>query len=680
MTSTNSLNSNRFLPMFKNVFKKNIAFFSVIQIISALFAFFVPRMTLSSIAGMAEYMEAGSQQDLTSSCVWSMSFFLYVAGCIWVFVLAISLFREIYSKRASTFYFAMPVKRGTYFNVNMLYGVVTAFIAYVLITVLSIVSVKTDSICPPELYTFEPLQVAKVLTVAFLSVIVTYAVFMLFAVLSGKAWHFIVLSLAAGDIIYSAVMNLIRFINGTIWGISIPYDKSWMVSHSAAFLESIEAKNIVWFVVALLIQFVIFYAIGYVVFQKRKAEIAEASLAGKIVPAVIFVIFLFSVGFAGLAMTDGSIFVKIFAALAATTVVGIVATAIFRQKAFTKLSAKCLIGTLIAVVIIALSVGFLPNIKYKNYVPQPSEVESVVVDEGVSLIEGDSFFSHLLNTVLFSFEGDYFYGSEYPSYSFTSEESKAKIEALHKKLTEQSTIDNHNTYDYYYHGGYSVKFIYKLKNGKKVERFYDVCTKDIYDEYIALMQTEEALRQSTQLNFEDGKPLFIGVVTYSFEDDPVEWDYDESEYSVDYDPFTPAEYVSLDEYDTLIDNIVKDRANESRDMFYSLMPAGAFSLYDYENYFRDEDGNKFNFEYFWDEEEINIEDYYPDYRDVSIVVYSFYDDVSDEVKAKLSKMTPEEMMEYDYNSSEYILEESYINLNRETDVNTIAYLKSIGLM
>ena len=679
--------------MFKNVFKKCIAFFLVLQVISALYAFFIPRLNLRSIADMAEYMEAGYQEDLTSSLVWGMGFFLFAVGSLWMFILAVGLFNEIYSKRASAFYFAMPVKRGTYFNVNMLYGIITVFTAYVIIAAVSIISVKTNTFCPPELYTFEPEQILRVLTVALLSVIVSYAVFMLFAVLSGRQWHYIALSLVVGNVVYGIFVNLMNYINNSVWGIRIPYDHSWILSPQAAFLASIEEKNILKFVIALAIWFVLCYLIGYTVFKKRKAEVAEASLAGKIVPAVVFVLYLFSVSFACLSMVNSSLYVKFGVAVGVTTVISVIVTAIFHKKAFTKKSVKCLIGTLAAVIIIALAVEFLPNIKYKNYVPAANEVESVVLDENVSMIEGNSFFSALMNTVFFGFEGNYYYGSEYPTYNFTSDESKARIEELHKKLTEQSTIDNYESADYYYHGRYSVLLTYTLKNGKTVERYYDVCSKDIYDEYIALMQTEEAVRQTQSQMFGAEDVQFIRVVDYRFdtdksdaEDEEQYFDYSEGDYED-----IPLEYTELDEYSTLLDLIAKDKLNEPRDMFYALMQGASFYVFDYDNHYRDRDEDSLDFSFSglingeyddsWDETE---DDYYPDYNDISIIFYTYNESVTEEMRQKFAAMTPAEIIDYEnehmWIDEAFLIDETYIYLNSETDTNTIAYLKGLGII
>ena len=685
MTSTNSLNSNRFLPMFKNVFKRYAAFFIIAQVLSALYAFFVPRLNLSSIAEVAEYMEAGYKSDLTASSVWSMSFFLFAAGSLWMFILAVSLFNEIYSKRASAFYFSMPVKRGTYFNVNLLYGIVTVVTSYVLVTALSVISIKTNKICPPEFYTFDPAQLAKVLLVALLSVIASWAVYMLFAVLSGRKWHYIVLSLVVSNSLYGIVTNIISYTNNSVWGLSIPHDYNWIVSPSAAFLESLESESILKFVIVLIIQFVLAYSIGYTVFKKRKAEIAEVTVAGNIVPTVIFVICLLSAGLSGLTMADGGPVYASFAAAAVVTVVAsIIITAIFRKKVFTKKSVKCLAGTLIAVLIFALAVEFLPNIKYKNYVPAADEVESVVFDENVQLTENEGIFFSLFNSMFSAFD-DYSFGNHNTTYNFTGEEAKAKVEALHKKMIGQTAIDNHYSEDYFYHGGYCVKLTYTLKNGKTVKRYYDVCTNDIYDEYIALMQTEEALRQTPQLNLKDEDILFVGVVDYRFEDES-----DLEYYDADF--FEPSEYHVLDEYGTLIDNVVKDKMNEPRDVFEALDQNDAFSVYDPDNHYRDQDDSDFNFgalmngeynDFFWDYEEED-DGYYPDYHDITITVYGFYDDVTDEMKEKLSGMSPEELLdyevEYEITGHGYLISESYINLNIEADTNTVEYLKSLGLI
>lgn len=177
MTSINS--SNKFLPMLKNAFRRNMAHLIVTQIIILL-------VTISSLRSFLS-LKPYEVLDITTKYSLSIENFCSVIFVFESFILAVTVFREIYSKRAADFYFSMPVKRGTYYNTNMLFGAINIALAYVISFVLSVIVIKTDIIYPSKFYIFDISHFARVMFISFLAILAVLAVFMLCAVVSGKS-------------------------------------------------------------------------------------------------------------------------------------------------------------------------------------------------------------------------------------------------------------------------------------------------------------------------------------------------------------------------------------------------------------------------------------------------------------------------------------------------------------
>ena len=686
MTSTNSLNNNRFFPMFKTVFKRYSAIFIIIQILTTVFSVIISKIGTDYITETIElWAAAGTKHDITDSFVAAFMGCTLGAGILGMFIIAFLLCRELYSKRASTFWFSMPVKRGAFFNANMLFGLCTLLTAFVIMIATVFISVTTSVGYQKGVLLFDMACFLQYLTTACLCVAVLFAIFMLCAVLSGRMWHYPVLCYIAVVSVNIGIIGLTNYLD-KIWGFYVERSPGWIVSPIAAigsmyYSDSVDVMR----VIVLLLQFAVVYAAGYLVFKYRKAEVAETSLSGKIVPAIMITIALIATSFSGLSIgnitfmdvtvTDFSVFATFCIAAVATVIVTMILTAIFYRKAFTKITAKCLAVTMALTLIVVVAVELVPN-GYVNYVPDADKVESVTLDEN-----NDYYYYNGLTTDLFSFFGldDYIYHGDYPVYSFSSDEAKAKVEALHKKMVDENTIKNYGTPDFEYHRYYSVKLTYKLKSGRTVTRAYCVGTMDIFDEYIALMQTEEAIRQNPALSYSNEDILFISVYDNRASYDEYD-EYDEyGEYDTydEYDYYEPAyyelnEYKALDDYSTLIDNIVKDKMAEPRNVFYSLITynTSSFYIYDYDN-IRYSDDN-------WE--------HYPEYNDIEIMFYTFSEDATDAQKKLMATMTPEEIIEYDYNcmyGDHYIpspLTSEFIEINVEADSNTYAYLQSLGLV
>ncbi len=286
MTSINS--SNKFLPMLKNTFRRNMAHLIVTQII----------ILLVTISSLRSFLSLKPYEVLDITTKYSLS--------IENFILADTVFREIYSKRAADFYFSMPVKRGTYYNTNMLFGAINIALAYVISFVLSVIVIKTDIIYPSKFYIFDISHFARVMFISFLAILAVLAVFMLCAVVSGKKWHYVLLSLIAVLFSFVGIIEFIGYIN-TIWGLWIDISKAWIVSPLGVLLSNVEeisAGQTAILCTVAIIQFLIAYVIGFIVFKKRKAEVAEFTLAGRIIPAIMIIGCLVTVFFINLNVVD----------------------------------------------------------------------------------------------------------------------------------------------------------------------------------------------------------------------------------------------------------------------------------------------------------------------------------------------------------------------------------------
>lgn len=666
--------------MLKNVFKRNIVAFLMLPVFSVIFSVVITQTVLAGYKELLQEAAEGFTRYITGDLTLTLGIFLYGAGTVSMLIFAASLFREIFSKRSATFYFSMPVKRGVYFNTNMIFGITSLLLSYVALICIPIAIVKGNAAYQAGIILLDIPVFMNCLTITALCVAVSYAIFLLCAVLSGRVWQYFVLCLIAAQA-GNAVANFRSYLN-TVWGFHIESSLSWLISPSAIYSKIFGelVTDPLKYIIALIVQFAVVYAAGYIVFKHRKAEVAEVSLTGRIVPSIMITISLFSVGFAVLsADMRVSVYVKLLIALIAVLLAAMLLTAIFYKKAFTKNTLGCFIATVIIAVVTFAAVELIPNTNFKNYVPTADEVESVTLDESVDFGNEGTFSSKLLSVMLGFSDESLFYNEQIGmSYTFTSEETKEKIEAFHNKLIAQSTIDNAYGEDYYYHGYYSVKLVYHLKNGKTVTRSYCVGTKDVYKEYIAVMKTEEAIRLTVSDYFEDKEVVYIGLDEYVSNED---W-YNDN-YDPEFFPFTrPTVYATLDEYDTLLDMIIKDRLNEPETVFADLGLGWAFQIYDPNGYYRDEG--------YWDmafgvaDDETDYQDY-EDYKDISIRFNVWSDEATDEQKALLRTMTAEQMAEYEkklFNEGydNYPFASFTLTLNREADTNTMEYLRSQGLI
>lgn len=687
MTSTNSLNSNRFLPMFKNVFKRYSPLFIIVQILTAAFSVLISRFGTDRVTDTLErWAEAGSTHDITDSFVTAFSLCVFGAGVFGMFIIAVILFREIYSKRASTFCFSMPIKRGAYFNANMLFGLCTLITAFIIMVGTVLISVKTSEGFQKGVLLFDTSYFLQHVAVACLCVAVFYAIFVLWAAVSGRAWHSYLFSFIATWLVFMSAVNVSAYIS-TIWGLWVTPAELWIISPLGCFISAAnDLEGNMKCVIALIIQFILAYAVGYVAFKKRKAESAEASPSGKIIPSVAIIICLISGCFSFLATAEWALFTRIFAAIISAVINTVILTAIFYRKPFTKMTVKCLAGMIVSMLVIVCAVEFIPSISYEKYLPEIDEIESVSINENVDF--SDDLFSRAWEMIIFN---DYYtYDENESGFTVTGDEAKEKVLALHAKMIEDSTVDNVFSDDYYYHGYYSVELTYKLKNGRTVTRSYCVGSKDIYDEYADLFQTDEVLRSIPPISINPEDIQYISVLnrSYTLEDwyfDTYGEEYDEYknyDYEI-YEDYSAAitVYAELDSYEELFDKILADRKNEPKDKFLWLIDT-SYYVDDYDNIFREYYSGTPDYSYPYVYED--YEEYYPDFNDIQIGINTYSRFVTDEQKELIEAMTPEEKEQYEsdylYYSEGYVFDTEYVCINLEADTNTVEYLRSLGLI
>jgi hypothetical protein len=645
MTSINS--SNKFLPMLKNAFRRNMAHLIVTQIIILL-------VTISSLRSFLS-LKPYEVLDITTKYSLSIENFCSVIFVFESFILAVTVFREIYSKRAADFYFSMPVKRGTYYNTNMLFGAINIALAYVISFVLSVIVIKTDIIYPSKFYIFDISHFARVMFISFLAILAVLAVFMLCAVVSGKKWHYVLLSLIAVLFSFVGIIEFIGYIN-TIWGLWIDISKAWIVSPLGVLLSNVEeisAGQTAILCTVAIIQFLIAYVIGFIVFKKRKAEVAEFTLAGRIIPAIMIIGCLVTVFFINLNVVDIPLYSRIISGAISAAVITVILTAICYKKAITKGALKCLGGAVIITAIVIACVEFIPSADYIKYVPEASEVDSVTIYNDVDYSNPD-ITGLLYGSAFYGYYDDYSDDSVH-TYTFSSDESKDKFYEFHKKIVADETQSNAYGDNYYKYGPHSVKIKYSLKNGKTVIRSYCMGTKDVCKEYVALMQTDEGLNQLEPLNLESDSILFACLTDYA---DP---------YADDKSDNSLSSFIILDDYNTLFEKIKIDRKNESVKSFLEYTNSG-FNVWNY-----DEDYNDTAETHDASEESA-----------LEIILYTFSAGVSQEEREKLSKMTPEEIISYedmlmvnsDYDASRIL--ETYRFAFDENDKEIGSYLNELG--
>lgn len=654
MTSANSLSKGGFSAALKTTVKQRGAGAAVLFVFNMLISF--------AIAVLAVLDYRTEIKSISVDLTYEASIVAGIAALtdmVYSFFASFRYFKEIYKKRNCDFYFSAPIKREEYFNANFLFGTLVTTLSIVIPAVLFCIYVKFQVISKVSFFIDVKIFAAAVLVIL-LAALALLSAFIMCAVISGKRLHYIVLCLICASFAPAAFAGVANKMN-TVWGIMLDPANFEALSPIGnllkvfSILPQISAKSFIALLAVMLIEFLGMYAAGHYIFKKRKAEIAEVAITGKAVPFIILAVLALSAFLNVFSGSDPAL--SIICGMIAAAVVTLIFTFIFYKKPFIKQTAVTL------VVVSALSLCFVLCVNssdffgYVSYVPEESEVESVELSGAndysyASLTEriiGVSYFDGLYN--------DY---SDSSVLHLKSEESIKNVLEMHRKIVEKETIKASNRIydsfsdDYDYDGAYDCKIIYTLKNGKKVVRSYSVNPKSVYEEYVKVMKTEEALSQMVPFRLGDEEILFATVS----ESDA------EIEYYNDYElPSSEALIPADNGYSRLLDCLLADRMNKDNKLFLNNM---------YDSYGMNYYTDSYN--------------YYDASASVYITFYTWADGTTDEEKAKFSDMTPAQLKKYyddmyrlrvSGNSDESMpVNEYYIEILSE-DENTLEYLSSI---
>ncbi len=510
MTSTTLNYKGGFKAAFSKTFKQQLPGAIVLTVISIFASIYAAANTI--IDNTRYVLETTKYSLHEDSFVLANS--LGAVCIIFSLFLAMQMFREIYSKRACDTFFAMPIKRSEYFAAKYLLGVllnVVPILLAVCIHSVILLSASTKLIT----YTLDFLMLLKLLIPVIFGVICIYSVFIFCAVLSGRRIHYFFLAVIA---LFApmCVTNGIVDVMNTIWGAYVksypltivhPVQSLSMLMLDGLNYEVSTGQYLTMFLVYAIESLALFFG-SYYVFKNRKAEIAEFTPAGKVIPFV-FLSFVVAAEFMQTAANmKFALFVPV--AIVFAVIATVIFSAVFYKKVFTKNTLITLAISSVVCIVFAAVVS-LPNYNnYVKYVPDAEEVESVELVDGYMDIINYTTFSFYANPLpSYDFE-------ESGSYKFTTAENIENAIALHKKIVDDETIKKGKAlnsdswgdmmdYNYEYVNSYECKIIYHLKNGKTVKRRYAVPAKMILEEMIALMKNEEALGQFgvTSINNDD---------------------------------------------------------------------------------------------------------------------------------------------------------------------------------
>ena len=650
-----------FAPMLKNVFRRNILSLILAPLITLLITSMFTTSTLS--------INPLSVRDITFEFSSYLAITLAVISFVIALIVVYTLYRELFSRRASDFLLAMPVKREAFFNANALFGVVIIVLSYVIPFAASVFLIKSDVIYPAKLFTFDVGVCAKLLLISFLASIAVLALFVVCAAISGRKWHYFVLSYFTVSSALGLSTGLTNYLD-TIWGFMIEYDYSFVVSPVAAVTVSVDDKlnNMPAIIVALLALMAIMYTAGLIAFKRRKAEVAETTISGKILPFTIITIFLLEDAFTTLVLFN-KLYINIIIAIVAMVLFTLIITALFYRKPFNKLTLTSLAASIAITAIVVCCVEFAPKATgYVDYVPETSEVESVTVKTNGNYVNMQSL--GLFSDLFFGYyyDGLGMYNENEQAFNLSTEDAKSAVSALHKKMASEEAQDRfYDDETYEYDAVNVINLEYKLKNGKTVVRNYTINASIARDEFAAVLKTDECLDQISPINIGNGI-IFVAVEHY--DDTDVIYDYEEDyleEIDEDYaDVVNNYDSLVLDDYSALLDCIKKD-----------------FKKTDYDDVILSENG--FDPEYYkqWSED-IVVGETEAGETGVLLAFYSFNENASEEEKAKMLKMRPEEMIDYDMQrviesdyELDYLLENCSYSFT-ESDSNKIKYLESKG--
>lgn len=569
MTSAGSSHKNQLAQAFKITSRRNIIG-AVIAFILCLFASLgIPAViTLDYIS----YNYNSGNIDATFETR-NVLVIVAVICIVYNLFLAANLFREIYKKRSCDYYFSLPVKRGTLYAANVIFAFAVNIVCFACASAVAYAVITQFSSEKVSFYVDKAMYFAHS-GASLVAVLCILSFLILCAVCAGKRVHYVILSVISLAGIHM-ISGSVKINLDSIWGLSIDAAKAYALSpigslNIISYCEN--TKTMAFLALVGAVEMLVVLLLGYAVFAKRKAEIAEVSLSGKTVEqAFLFILLLAAFSNATLNNLWGMIIVSIISSL----IYCVIYNAVFFKKAFTKKSfitflIACAVGTLFLVC------AFIPSHdKYISYVPQEQEIESVTIS-GAGSDDYIRYFS----------DGLSYYGFSYTdSLELTSDEAIEKTVAFHKKLIDKETIEKSGGYvskDFtdifgYYNDTYPdccCEITYTLKNGSRVSRNYYALAECVDEEFYQLAVTDEFLSSLEPFCENPDDILFVCVEDF-LADDSFE-EYDES-------VFYNQLLVEVSDYSEFFSVLKNDYKNSSKsDIFNEFSFDGyGFAYYDY---------------------------------------------------------------------------------------------------
>lgn len=512
-----------------------------------------------------------------------------------------SMFKGSYSRRACDYHLALPYKKEHIFNANFLFGLFVNIVSMILslgVLYLFFMSVKSRGIQLGVIYSADNYVPVGRILMYFAVVLVIFSVISMCAALAGRSIQYYFLCYVLLVSVPLLLIGVTSRIN-LIWGVIINPVKALAVTPAGmvfAQLAGAEDVSAAFILIACAVEFVLFYIAGILVFKNRQAETAQNKLSGKIIPAVLFAVFIAS----GL-MIFGAAY-SFLSSVLFGVVSAFVCLLIFRaicrgtEKVLTKKAAAAY-AAVCAVCILFSALMYFPNYNsYTKYVPQVNEVESVTVTENSSLQYGNEPATLLMNVLFGGYAGD---GREV---TLTEPENIQRVIDFHtlavqdevadyglddKLLQEiadtysggisseepttqvqtESFADTAVAEDWTPSGNINCIIEYKLKNGKTVERRYTIAY-DLWYEYINILQNKEAILQDEAFSFPDEDIIYIEGYYYS--------DYDDAGYGIESDDVS----IPGSQWEGLKEIVINDKLAEDPYDFYSnYTTAGDITVY-----------------------------------------------------------------------------------------------------
>lgn len=560
---------------------------------------------------------SGYIPDITNSMISFLGFCVLFICCLTTFVASVKMFKEIYSKRASDMFFSLPVKREEYFIANALYGAIYILCSVVIVLLSTFILGKTNFIFDSKSVDFDFGKFTGYIFAYGAVALFVFSISMLCTVLCGKKWQTVGLTcLTLGS--FPVLVNSVTGILNSIYGFNVSFAVDAV--HN---LVTYTSYAVVYVCISRVALALVVFAIGYAVFKHRKAETAQENLDGKVVSNLFLLMFQIT-GAVALSLLGNEMWMKILFIVIAIAVITLIYCGAFYRKPCTK---QALTGALTSVVLTSLfvvCVAYVPAAcGYKNYVPKAENIKSAqFISQDDNYMYSNGYSNGVINTVLNGFYYDEF-NSDSHTVEISDKETLEKLVAFHSKTVSDEAykrfddsfnknVEDENDLSSWY--SYSIKYL--LDNGKTVTRCYTVNTEVVLAEYSALMKESEILKQEEPFCIDNSDILFARVENVSREDEvPSTEEYDEENGSY-YTYYDDSSYYKLNDYSRFFESVMADKQAEDDRLFVTEYGYGFF-----------------------------IDNLYYD-NDYSIVIYSFTDDATSEIREKISKMTPKQLEKF----------------------------------